>query len=115
MGLQIVGGFMRYCFGTFLLFLVLALAACRPPGPAGETEDGADSSLVIRGTLTSEGVECPAMRGPDGALYTLAGRNTGGFKSGDKVCVRGRRAEMSFCMQGITIEVISIGPEKDCP
>ncbi len=116
---------MRVASASFLL-LSLVLAACKPqPGstpvsgdttgsaPAPRSED--KDELVIRGTLTSEGVECPAMRGDDGTLYTLASRDTHGFNVGDKVCVRGRRAEMSFCQQGITIAVTSIGPATDCP
>lgn len=107
---------MRILVGVILFLPLLALASCKTEEEElAATRAGADSSLVIRGTLTSEGVECPAMRGADGRLYTLAGRNTGGFKVGDKVCVRGKQAEMSFCMQGVTIAVASIGPEKDCP
>ncbi|HEX8271380.1 MAG TPA: DUF5818 domain-containing protein [Longimicrobiaceae bacterium] len=67
--------------------------------PAGETR--------VTGRLTDEGVECPALRGDDGRLYTLAG-DTGGFKPGDRVTVAGTVAEMSTCMQGTTISVRSI-------
>lgn len=91
------------------LLLVLALAACR------ETQIGDPGApLAVKGTLTTEGVECPAMRDAQGTLYTLAG-GSGRFRPGDEVCVRGRRAEVSFCMQGITIAVDSIGPARDCP
>jgi hypothetical protein len=55
-------------------------------------------------TLTREGVECPAMRGDDGRLYTLAG-DIGRFGPGDRVRVRGQRADASICQQGTTIEV----------
>jgi LysM repeat protein len=60
--------------------------------------------LELTGTLTREGVTCPAMRGDDGRLYTIAG-DIGRFEPGDRVQVVGRRAEMSFCMQGTTIEL----------
>ena len=60
--------------------------------------------VTLSGVITGEGVECPAMRGRDGQLYTLAG-NVGDFEPGDRVQVQGRVAEASFCMQGTTIEV----------
>ncbi len=61
----------------------------------------------VTGRLTDEGVECPALRGDDGRLYTLAG-DTGAFKPGDRVTVAGTVAEMSTCMQGTTIGVRTI-------
>jgi hypothetical protein len=67
-------------------------------------EDGGEPAITITGTLTREGVECPAMRGDDGRLYTLAG-DIGRFGPGDRVQVRGQRAEASMCQQGTTIEV----------
>ena len=72
-----------------------------PPFPPG--------GITVVGTLTNEGVECPAMRGDGGRLYTLSG-NLGPFRPGNRVRVRGRVAEMSFCMQGTTIQVESIQP-----
>jgi LysM repeat protein len=60
--------------------------------------------VTISGVITGEGVECPAMRGRDGQLYTLTG-NVGDLQPGDRVEVRGQRAEVSICMQGTTIEV----------
>jgi LysM repeat protein len=70
-------------------------------------EDGGEPAITITGTLTREGVECPAMRGDDGRLYTLAG-DIGRFGPGDRVQVRGQRAEASICQQGTTIEVEGI-------
>lgn len=64
-----------------------------------------DDILRVTGTLTREGVECPALRGDDGRLYTLAARGDLGFDTGDRVTVEGTRAEFSFCMQGETIDV----------
>ena len=58
----------------------------------------------ITGVITNEGVECPALRGDDGRLYTLGGRFDD-LQPGERVRVIGRRAEASFCMQGTTIEV----------
>ena len=60
--------------------------------------------LTVTGTLTRQGVECQAMRGDDGVTYTLAG-DLGNFRPGDRVEVTGRRAQMSTCMQGTTIQV----------
>jgi LysM repeat protein len=66
-------------------------------------DDDDDGSLSITGVVTDEGVECTAIRGSDGRLYTIA--DGGGLRPGDRVHVRGRRAQASFCMQGITIDV----------
>lgn len=73
---------------------------------SGGTAAGA-GEVRVTGRLTDEGVECPALRGDDGKLYTLAG-DTGGFKPGDRVAVVGTVAEMSICMQGTTIGVRTI-------
>lgn len=61
-------------------------------------------TIRVTGVITDEGVECTALRGDNGRLYTLAG-GAGGFKTGDRVRVIGRVAQVSFCMQGTTIEV----------
>ena len=92
-----------------VLLLVLTLAACRE-----SQVPTTGSVLVVKGRLTTEGVECIALRDANGTLYTLAG-GSGSFRPGDEVCVRGRPAEVSSCMQGITIAVDSIGPASDCP
>lgn len=73
---------------------------------AGGAAPGA-GEVRVTGRLTDEGVECPALRGDDGRLYTLAG-DTGGFEPGDRVTVLGTVAEMSTCMQGTTVSVRSI-------
>jgi uncharacterized protein YgiM (DUF1202 family) len=73
----------------------------QPPPQAGQ--------VTVSGTLTREGVECPAMRGDNGRLYTLAG-DTGRVQPGDHVRVRGTLAQISTCQQGTTIRVESIGP-----
>jgi hypothetical protein len=70
------------------------------------------STICVKGTLTDEGVECQALRSTDGELYTLVG-NVGDFTNGDEVVVCGTIAEISFCMQGTTINVSWIG--KDVP
>jgi len=82
-----------------------------------ETDQTSESQMLcFRGTLTKEGIECPALRIEDNkALYTLVGE-TVPFQAGDDVCVCGSVAEVSFCMQGITIAIthISLG-EQGCP
>jgi LysM repeat protein len=71
------------------------------PAPAG-------NRIAVTGTLTREGAECPAMRGDDGQLYTLSRGSTEGFSPGDRVRVQGQLAEVSFCQQGTTINVVRI-------
>ena len=75
--------------------------------PSGEKTSGA---ICVKGTLTDEGVECQAFRSIDGELYTLMG-DLNGFQNGDEVVVCGTIAEISFCMQGTTINVSWIGKE----
>ncbi len=67
------------------------------PGPPPGTR------ISVDGTLSNEGAECPALRGDDGKLYTLADPSAGGFKPGDRVHVAGEVAGMSLCVQGITL------------
>ena len=70
----------------------------------GGPETDPDLFVTVAGRVTDEGIECTAIRGSDGRLYTLVG-NTVDLRPGDRVEVVGRRAEASFCMQGITLEV----------
>ena len=76
----------------------------RLPGDGGPPRDGGDGRLTVTGVVTGEGVECSAMRGNDGQLYTLVG-DVGDLQPGDRVQVQGRVAEVSFCQQGTTIDV----------
>jgi ribosomal protein L19 len=66
----------------------------------------------VEGVLTDEGVECPALRGDDGQLYTLNRSAVEGFEIGDRVRVVGKVAEISFCQQGTTLDVLNIHPAK---
>lgn len=67
-----------------------------------------NNPITVRGILTNEGVECQAMRSlDDNKLYTLTG-NLQGFKTGDKVEVTSKVAEVLICMQGTTIAVDKI-------
>ncbi|MCP4385421.1 MAG: hypothetical protein GY798_29080 [Hyphomicrobiales bacterium] len=64
--------------------------------------------VTVIGTLSNEGVTCPALRGDDGELYTLATRDLGSFAAGDRVKVTGTVAEVSICMQGTTVAITAI-------
>ena len=93
-----------------LAFVLLAIglhSACTAAdGEAAFPSDPANPP--IEGVLTTEGVECPALRGDDGTLYTLAG-DLGGFEPGDRVCIVPTYPEISHCMQGKTVQVDWIG------
>lgn len=67
-----------------------------------------NSSVTITGTVTREGVECPAVRGDDGKLYTIVGAGREKLTPGMKVRVTGAIAQVSTCMQGTTIDAASI-------
>ena len=80
-------------------------------GAAGDHKSGKDSARVtVVGRLTSEGVECQALRGDDGQLYTLLGGELGDLPVDTRVSVVGERLEFSSCQQGVTIRVQSIAP-----
>jgi uncharacterized protein DUF5818 len=66
-----------------------------------------NQSMTVTGKLTDEGVECQAMRGDDGKLYTLTG-DLKGFRAGDRVRVTGSIPAESICQQGTTIAVEKI-------
>jgi hypothetical protein len=118
---------MQYRLKTFLTLLVFALTLLTAAGAyaaKGGNKDKNDKNngnggnggnagqmINVRGTLTDEGVECQALRGDDGELYTLTG-DLSGFEDGDRVKVRGTVAEISICQQGTTIEVQSIKDDK---
>jgi len=122
------GGRLRPAARRMIAFALACglLAACAPSGPVpegrlsereeaspGRPSDAAPDEICVRGRLTDEGVECPAMRGSDGKLYTLVG--DAAPVVGGEVCVCGRVAELSSCMQGMTIVVTRMGPPDGCP
>jgi hypothetical protein len=97
---------LRARFTLLILLLALLLPLAAIPALAAQT-------VHVTGVLTDEGVECPALRGDDGQLYTLTPRSsTAGFNVGDRVRVSGKVAEVSFCGQGTTLEVKSIKVAK---
>lgn len=88
--------------------------ASADPEASADPDAGAAGEVCVRGRLTDEGVECPALRGADGRLYTLAGR-LGGLALGAEACICGTVAELSTCMQGTTLAITRIAPAADCP
>jgi hypothetical protein len=101
--------------------MVAALAGCREDEPAklvpGET-------VTLRGEIAA-GAECPMLVVTHelrvatrvvapGRRFALGG-DLGRFQVGDRVCVRGTVAAMSFCMAGeATIAIVAIAPEDSC-
>lgn len=98
---------------AFIVTLALAVgpvAGCATRLPEGIPEGEAPPAEVavkVQGQLTTEGVECQALRADDGTLYTLLG-DLKGFKAGDAVVVDGTPVQISFCMQGTTLQIRSI-------
>ena len=93
---------------------VLASGACamsNRDAAANEAASTGEVRVTILGRLTSEGVECQALRGDDGQLYTLLG-DLGKLSVDTRVKVSGERLEFSTCQQGITIRVQSITPAE---
>ena len=70
--------------------------------------------LCVRGRLTGEGIECQALRGDDGRLYTLLGPRIA-VKTGAPVCACGTLTRFSTCMQGTTIAVDTLRQPEACP
>lgn len=91
-------------FLTGLIGVALAGCATAPGAPTAPDSPANDGTARVQGRLTAEGVECPALRSDDGTLYTLLG-DLKGLKTGDRVAVEGTRVEISFCMQGITLQI----------
>ena len=84
--------------------------ATKKPAKKGAKKQPKTGFICVRGTLTDEGVECQALRGDDGQLYTLLG-DLQGHKIGEEVIVCGNVVQISFCMQGTTISISWIGNE----
>jgi hypothetical protein len=93
----------------FILIAIVVASGCavQPQGEQAPVSDS-DGVLTITGVVTAEGVECPAVRGDDGTLYTLAGGDRQKLREGVRVRITGSVAQMSFCMQGTTINATTI-------
>jgi len=95
------------CAGIVLAALAMGCKDQRMQLAPGRT-------ITVRGELAA-GVECPMLVARDGRRYSVGG-DLGRFKIGDRVCVKGTIAEVSFCMAGeATITIEAIGPEDSCP
>jgi len=92
---------------AILLLSAGLVSACAAERPQPHRPSQAIRGTQITGTLTGEGVECPALRGTDGQVYSLVGE-LAGFAAGDRVTVEGVPQETSICMQGRTYTVLSI-------
>ena len=87
--------------------ILIALMQCGTTPQPTKTVS-AKSTMTITGTVTREGVECPAVRGDDGKLYTIVGAGREKLTPGLKVRITGTIAQVSTCMQGTTIEASKI-------
>lgn len=87
---------------AWFAFLFVACTAT-PPTPPPPTAENAESGMTITGTVTNEGVECPAVRTEDGKLYTIATSDREKLRPGTRVRITGEIAQMSICQQGTTI------------
>ena len=95
-----------------LVVAFLAASGCAMSDRDTSADDDArseDTRITVVGRLTNEGVECQALQGDDGRLYTLLG-NIGTLPVESRVRVLGERLEFSSCQQGITIRIQSITP-----
>jgi len=87
-----------------IVFVVAAMLQCTTADvPKKEEAVTQTGNVTITGIVTNEGVECPAIRGDDGKLYTITGPARDKLRPGMRVRISGKVAEMSTCMQGITI------------
>jgi len=95
---------------SLLVLAMMTIAGCREELPA-KLKPG--QSVTIEGAIEA-GAECPMIATSDGRRFSLAG-DLKSFTAGDRVCVRGRVAESSFCMSGeAVIAVTTIAPEGQC-
>ncbi|HUP46220.1 MAG TPA: DUF5818 domain-containing protein [Thermoanaerobaculia bacterium] len=98
----------QYAAGQRALVFVVATPDARTKVVSDRVMIQSDSTVTITGTVTDEGVECPAVRTDDNQLYTIATRDRSRLQPGTRVRITGTVAEMSFCQQGTTISATSI-------
>ena len=102
---------MRSLMVVVVAMMSLACAASDPaPAQRQESEVSvpAEGIVTITGTVTDEGVECPAVRTVENQLYTITGGNRDQLRPGVRVRVTGEIAGISFCQQGTTISASKI-------
>jgi hypothetical protein len=98
---------------TLALLLGCAAADQTPPPPTRDattppSTDTAADSITIVGTVTGEGVECPAVRTADNKLYTITAPDRSQLRPGTRVRITGTIAGISICQQGTTISAEKI-------
>ena len=99
----------KHC-GFVAWVIVLSAVGC---ASTGNSLVKPGKEITTRGLLTP-GAECPMLEASDGHRYALAG-SLGTFKTGDRVCVRGKVAGTSICMAGdATLSIESIEAESAC-
>lgn len=92
----------------YACFALLVAVACTATPPVPPPAENAESGMTITGTVTNEGVECPAVRTADGKLYTIATADRDKLRPGVRVRITGEVAQMSTCQQGTTISAEQI-------
>lgn len=96
---------------AFAALAAAAIAGCKDTLPNKLT---AGQPITVRGELTA-GAECPMLVTAGGRRFSLTG-DLGRFQVGDRACVKGTVAEVSFCMAGeATISIAAIAPPDSCP
>ena len=95
-----------------IVLIGAALQCTTAPSTKREEAVQQPAGITITGIVTNEGVECPAVRADDGKLYTITGPGRETLRPGMRVRISGTVAEVSTCMQGITIAATSIEPVK---
>jgi len=100
----------RPAAARLLALALVTIAGCREQLPAKLTPGQA---VTVEGAIEG-GAECPMLVTSEGRRFSLAG-DLKTFTVGDRVCVRGRVAEASFCMSGeAVIALTTIAPEGKC-
>lgn len=79
---------------------------------AQDTSDGDSDRVSLEGRVR-QGVECATLTTPDGDVWSLTGDME--FTPGEYAEVRGTRAEMSFCQQGVGTVAVDSYDEVRAP
>jgi len=77
-----------------------------------DTSDGGGDQVSLEGRVR-QGVECATLTTPDGDVWSLTGDME--FTPGEYAEVRGTRAEMSFCQQGVGTVAVDSYEEVRAP
>ncbi len=100
---------------TFILTLSIAAVSCAGLHHVPKDADVPTPlntpiapTVIVTGTVSDSGVECPVVRGSDGKDYSVATNGKIMPKSGTHVRVAGSVAQVSMCQQGTTIRATSI-------